>query len=309
MTNIQWTDETWNPIVGCSRISPGCTNCYAATAAASARLQQFPQYQKVKDWDGTVEFVESQLLKPLSLKKPKKIFVCSMSDLFHENVLDEWRDRVFAIMALCQQHIFQVLTKRPHRALSYFTRENRFAFIDYQAYEILRNGRDEYHREHPVVKLPLKNCWIGTTTENQAMADLRIPILLKIPAAVRWLSVEPLLSEIDLTRITEDSDVPYTINCLTGEESYSGSRRKGIVPPVNWVVVGGESGKNARPCAVSWLRSAVQQCQSADIPVFVKQLGSNCCTLPGLSFGYSDSKGGKIEEFPEDLRIRQFPSR
>jgi len=99
-SNISWTNETFNPIVGCSRISHGCANCYACTASASGRLQQFPQYQKVKDWDGTVEFVESALSKPFSWRKPRKIFVCSMSDLFHENVPDEWRDRIFAVMTV-----------------------------------------------------------------------------------------------------------------------------------------------------------------------------------------------------------------
>lgn len=287
MTNIQWTDETINPIVGCSRISPGCSQCYAATAAASARLQRFPQYQKVAAWDGTVEFVESQLLKPLSWKKPKKIFVCSMSDLFHENVPDEWIDKVMAVAALCPQHTFQILTKRPERALKYFTRENRFTCIDYQAYEILRADRVPYYREHPVVKLPLKNVWMGVTCENQAIADRRIPILLDIPAVVRWLSVEPLLGEIDLMKLSVGH--LYALECI------------------NWVVCGGESGSGARPCNIAWVRSLVRQCQDADVPVFVKQLGSNCQILPGLAFKYKDKKGGNIDSFPEDLKIREFP--
>ena len=119
-TGINWSDETWNQIVGCSRVSPGCVNCYAATSAKSPRLQQFPQYQSTRDWNGTIAFVESAIAKPLKWKKPRKIFVCSMSDLFHENVTDEMRDRVFSVMALCPQHTFQVLTKRPERAVRYF---------------------------------------------------------------------------------------------------------------------------------------------------------------------------------------------
>ncbi|MBD2437402.1 phage Gp37/Gp68 family protein [Nostoc sp. FACHB-110] len=298
-TNIQWTDETWNPIVGCSRISPGCSKCYAATAAASARLQQFPQYQKVKDWDGTVEFVKNQLLKPLSWKKPKKIFVCSMSDLFHENVPDEWIDKVMAVAAICPQHTFQILTKRPERALEYFTSENRFACIDYQAYEILRADRAPYYREHPVVKLPLKNVWIGTTVENQAMANKRIPLLLQIPAVIRWLSVEPLLGEIDLR---EAGMIQRLIS-----DNYEWEN---ISEEISWVVVGGESGSGARPCNLAWMRSLARQCQDAEVPAFVKQLGSRPFYLKcGEKYPYkiSDKKGGVITDFPEDLQIRQFP--
>ncbi|MBH8566756.1 phage Gp37/Gp68 family protein [Nostoc sp. CENA67] len=318
MTTIQWTDETWNLIVGCSRISPGCERCYAATAAKSARLQQFPQYQKVKDWDGTVEFVESQLLKPLRWKKPKRIFVCSMSDLFHENVPDEWIDKVLAVASLCPQHTFQILTKRPHRALQYLTRENRFAFIDYQAYEILRAGRTPYTREHPVVSLPLKNCWIGTTVENQAMANKRIPTLLQIPAAARFLSCEPLLEAIDLSEwliCPECQGEQLWYEKRTGPRLGVAGRKqcfkckdKRFYSDLSWAIIGGESGPGARPCSIDWIRSAARQCQEAEIPVFVKQLGSNCCVMPGLAFGYSDRKGGDIAEFPEDLKMRQFPN-
>lgn len=295
-TKIQWCDEVWNVVVGCSRISPGCSQCYAATAAASARLQRFPQYQKVAAWDGTVEFVESQLLKPLSWKKSKKIFVCSMSDLFHENVPDEWIDKVMAVAALCPQHTFQILTKRPERALSYFTRENRFAFIDYQAYEILRADRAPYYREHPVVKLPLKNVWMGTTVESQAMADRRISILLEIPAAVRWLSVEPLLEDTKLT-------------FMNYVDNWNDLGDKGC-HKIDWVVCGGESGSGSRPCNLAWVRSLIAQCKDADVPVFVKQLGSRPFREKAehkYPYKISDKKGGKIEEFPEDLRIREFP--
>lgn len=318
MTNIQWTDETWNIVVGCSRISPGCTNCYAATAAASARLQQFPQYQKVAAWDGTVEFVESQLLKPLSWKNPKRIFVCSMSDLFHENVPDEWIDKVMAIAALLPQHTFQILTKRPERALEYFTYEHRFAFIDYQAYEILRAGRAPYYREHPVVKLPLKNVWMGVTCENQAMADRRIPLLLQIPAAIRFLSCEPLLEVIDLSEwlICPQCNGERMFEVIrTGPRSGVAGYKKcpkcqdnRFYSDLHWIIAGGESGKGARTCSIDWVRSLVRQCQDADVPVFVKQLGSNCQLLPGLAFKYSDRKGGNIDSFPfDDLKIRQFP--
>ena len=291
-TNISWTDETWNSIVGCSRISAGCINCYAAIAAASPRLQQFPQYQKVKDWDGTVEFVESQLLKPLSWKKPKRIFVCSMSDLFHEDIPDEWRDRIFAVMTVCQHHIFQVLTKRPKNALEYFSNpETVVRIIDAIANIKVRPTGWSSFLQAKETFLPLPNCWIGTTVENQAMADIRIPLLLKIPAVVKFLSCEPLLEEINLNKFS------------TVEERF-------------WVIVGGESGKGARECHIDWVRSLVKQCKSANVPVFVKQLGSNPAdALPYIDgvahtnyfVKLRDRKGGDISEFPEDLQIREFP--
>jgi protein gp37 len=289
-TNISWTDETWNPLVGCSCISPGCARCYAATAAASPRLQQFPQYQKVKDWDGTVEFVESQLLKPMSWKKPKRIFVCSMSDLFHENVPDEWIDKVLAIASLCPQHTFQILTKRPERALEYF---DNTTVVD-----TLIQTAPNYIR-HVKARLPLPNTWIGTTVENQAMADKRVSMLLEIPAAVRFLSCEPLLEEINLTFTNYVDD-------------WNNSTDSGC-SKISWVIVGGESGKGARECHIDWVRSQVLQCQSADVPVFVKQLGSNPVFSESdypshFPHHYITGKGGDLDEFPNDLKIREFPS-
>lgn len=285
-TNISWTDETINPIVGCSRVSPGCARCYAATAAKSPRLQQFSQYQAVSEWDGTVQFVESQLIKPLHWKKPKKIFVCSMADLFHANVPFEWIDQVMAVVVLCSQHTFQVLTKRPERALEYFSQAKLWV----NWYEAAKNhlwgavgenfggliNLQQYFIEQP---FPLRNLWLGTSTENQAMANKRIPILLQIPAAIRFLSCEPLLEEIDLKLF-----------------NYSPS----------WVIVGGESGPGSRPCHIEWIESIVQQRQQSNTPVFVKQLGANAY-YHQQRFKTRDSKGGDIEEFPQQLQIREFP--
>lgn len=289
MSAIQWTDETYNPIVGCSRISAGCKNCYAADAAKSARLQQFPQYQKVKNWDGVTEFVESQLLKPLSWKKPKKVFVCSMSDLFHDSVPFEWIDQIFAVMAIAPQHTFQILTKRPKRMLEYF--------LDYRCDMAPRWVEIQGTKQAIDLgrSLPLPNVWIGVTVENQQAAGDRIPLLLHTPAAVRFLSCEPLLEQVELT--------PYFA--------------KGFAS-IDWVICGGESGTGARPCHLDWLRSIVKQCQATDTKVFVKQLGSNAVDfidcrnkLTLCPYNYktqlSDRKGGNIEEFPEDLRVREFP--
>ncbi|MBN3948389.1 MAG: phage Gp37/Gp68 family protein [Nostoc sp. NMS7] len=321
-TSISWTDETWNAITGCSRISAGCANCYAATAAASPRLQQFPQYQKVADWDGTVEFVESQLLKPLSWKKPKRIFVCSMSDLFHENVPDEWRERIFAVMSLCQQHTFQVLTKRPDRALEYFNQQSLWAKW-YEAASChlwsaigekfggLINLQQHFNKQ----SFPLPNVWIGTSCENQAMADKRIPVLLQISAAVRFLSCEPLLDEVNLSHWV-GCNCPADCFGQDPHNIYCPKSTNFVGNHLSWAIVGGESGKGARECHIDWVRSLVQQCFIGDVPVFVKQLGSNPLGSSPYIDGVAcvnyfvklrDKKGGDISEFPEDLQVREFP--
>lgn len=273
MSTIQWTDETWNPVVGCSKISEGCLHCYAAEAAKSARLQQFNQYKKVGGWNGITEFVESQLTKPLHWRSPKKIFAGSMTDLFHENTPFSWVDRIFEVIAKCPQHTFQILTKRPERMAQYFEK----GFVKYT--KNLVEFDDSLGEQREFAYFPLSNVWLGTTVENQAMADKRIPILEKIPAAVRFLSCEPLLEQIHF-------------DVLTG---------------IDWVITGGESGNKSRPCDVDWIRSIVTQCDEQNVPVFVKQLGS---------YAWQDSerlklksrKGGEIDEFPEDLKVREFPN-
>ncbi|MBD2039242.1 phage Gp37/Gp68 family protein [Microcoleus sp. FACHB-672] len=279
MTNIEWTDRTWNSIVGCSRISAGCRNCYAADAAKSARLQQFPQYQEVKEWNGKTTFVESQLLKPLSWKQPQKIFTCSMSDLFHENNQFNWIDQILGIMALSERHTFQVLTKRLHQMLMYFDYQQEFVnWVQFNQLRCAINLRR---------KMPLSNVWFGVSVENQEAANERIPLLREAPAALRFLSCEPLLEEVKLD--------------LTG---------------IDWVIVGGESGDKARVCHIDWIRSIVHQCKAAGVPMFVKQLGRRSIAsnlyIDGVASTYyhfktKDRKGGNMEEFPEDLKIREFP--
>lgn len=285
-TLISWTDETWNPIVGCSRVSPGCQNCYAATTAASPRLQQFSQYQKVRGWDGKVEFVKSQLPKPFSWRKSKKIFVCSMSDLFHPNVRDEWRDIVFAVAALNPQHTFQILTKRPEHARTYFAvgesvlraRWERAA-IDYcwsivgEQFGGLINLGLYFER----TLFPLPNIWFGVTTENQDTFDRRVPLLLKIPAVVRWLSAEPLLGKIDLN-----------LNLIN---------KKGFLlseTAISWLVIGGESGKGYRDLDLKAMYSIVDQAIQYRIPIFIKQ-----------DSHYQSGKQGRIKD--SIWNLKEFP--
>jgi len=265
MSKIEWTDETWNSIVGCSKISEGCANCYAATAAKSARLQQFERYQKVSAWNGTVEFVESVLYKPLKWKKSKKIFTCSMSDLFHENIPPSWRNQVFAVMALAHQHTFQVLTKRPENMKRYFEVNHRAVLkIAVDIAEELKVPLFDFD-------FPPENVWLGATVENQQRAEERIPVLKDTPGAIKFLSCEPLLESIELD--------------LNG---------------IDWVIVGGESGQGARKCEVCWIEDIVKQCKRYDVPVFVKQLGSNSSIK-------ASGKGGDITEFSTAFAIREFP--
>lgn len=204
-TPIEWTDATWNPITGCSVTSPGCTNCYAMRLAGT-RMKDHPSRaglttmsKKGPVWTGEVRFNEQWLDQPLRWRKPRMIFVCAHGDLFHENVPDDWIDRVFAVMALCPQHVFQVLTKRPERMRDYLAERQsdwvtRWAAAAWRLRprELRPDGNGQLlMRNH--AKFPLPNVWLGTSVEDQIRADERIPILLDTPAAVRWVSAEPLL--------------------------------------------------------------------------------------------------------------------
>jgi protein gp37 len=273
-TGIEWTDETWNPVVGCDRVSPGCAHCYAKELhdkrhrAFLAGKQVAPQYAAPFE---TVQLIYERLERPLSWRRPRRVFVNSVSDLFHEHVPDAFIDAVFITMLRAEQHIFQVLTKRPERMLAY------------------SRGR--------LLGLPLPNVWLGVSVENQRWADERIPQLLETPAAVRFLSCEPLLGPLDLELDTGRA--------------------------IDWVIVGGESGKGARPCNVDDLTDIVAQCDLADVSCFVKQLGSQpvvadlthwrsgITLLPDAS-GYAvhlrDGHGGDPAEWPEELRVREFPT-
>lgn len=222
-TGIEWTEATWNPVTGCSKVSQGCKNCYAKHQAWP-RLAASPQTvyfgRKFED----VQCHPERLDQPLRWTRPRRIFVNSMSDLFHEDVPDDFIDRVFAVMAMAERHQFQVLTKRPERMKEYLA------------------GYSDRVKTMPFT-MPLPNVWLGVSVEDQATADERIPLLLQTPAAVRWVSAEPLLGSIIMF--------------------------KGI----DWLVVGGESGTNARPMRPAWARDLRDQCNIEGIPFLFKQWG------------------------------------
>lgn len=282
MSNIEWTDKTWNPIIGCSPISPGCKECWAKKMAY--RLMHMPYtdyyqfvlddngeedpdlFRNIPEWNGQTHFVKSALEKPLKRQKPTKYFVCSMGDLFHENVPFEWVDKVMAIIAQCEQHTFQILTKRPLRMKEYFTSNWQCRILNHVKRE---EGQGFILKTVNGGKLP--NLWLGVTTENQEQANKRIPYLLKTPAAVRFVSVEPLLGPIDFYDITLDSEFYHTLKGF-GDISL-GSRGYVIGLKLDWVICGGESGPKARPIHPNWVRSLRDQCKDAGVPFFFKQWG------------------------------------
>jgi protein gp37 len=237
-----------------------------------------------------VELVEKHLMDPLHWKKPQRVFVNSMSDLFHEALPDEAIDRVFAVMALCPQHTFQVLTKRPERMNRYVSgkQHGRMCKI---ARQIPVRG------EKPNARFPLSNVWLGVSVEDQKTADERIPLLLQTPAAVRFVSYEPALGPVDFDE---------TRDWLTWNYVYRRNRMNGCMNTIDQVIVGGESGPGARPFNIEWARNVIAQCKDAGTKVFFKQAGSNP-VLDNNRLHLNDRKGGDLSELPSDIGLREYP--
>jgi len=264
-TKIEWGEYSWNPITGCTPISPGCTNCYAQRMARRlAGRCGYPKYPHHFD----VTLHPGRLGEPLRRKKPTMYFVCSMSDFFHEDVPWDFRQLVLSIIAMCPQHTFLFLTKRPQNALEFLT----WPGVANSVFTTRKGGFGDE------IQLPFPNIWLGVSIESQPLMNKRILPLLQIPAVVRFVNLEPLLEAIDLNFHSWSEDV------------------------LRWVLVGGESGLNARPMNLDWVRNLMAQCRAADVPIFVKQLGSvwarehNEC-----------GKGNNPATWPEDLRVREYP--
>ncbi len=247
-THIEWTDATWNPITGCSVTSPGCTNCYAMKLAGT-RLQHHPSRAGLTVdskagpvWNGKVRFNRDWLDQPIGWKRPRRIFVCAHGDLFHESVPFAWIDRVFGAMAVASQHTFQVLTKRADRMLEYMT-DNSQARADGRGKALVDLG---YRGPMEAFSWPLPNVWLGVSAEDQERWNERVGELIRTPAAVRWVSAEPLLG-----RIFAD----------------------GHIHLIDWLVVGGESGP--RPMHPDWVRELRDAASAVGTPFFFKQWGSH----------------------------------
>lgn len=319
-TSIEWTDAVWNFVRGCSRVSDGCKNCYAERVAArfAGPGQPYEGLAKFVNhkprWTGEISFHEDILLAPLKRKKPTTYFVNSMSDLFYEKVKDEWLDKAFAVMALTPQHTYQILTKRPERMREYVESltQYEFAISQYWLGDWVSMGMDRVSYqglERVYVNSPLKNVWLGVSVEDQETADERIPLLLETPAAVRWVSAEPLLGPVDI-------DV-----WVHHQEPYCSAGRCAEGRGLDWIVVGGESGPGARPFDIQWARNIIAQCKPVLVPVFVKQLGAYSVQPHALAadtniyerdgwfqpLQLQNKKGGDPSEWPLDLRIRQMP--
>lgn len=283
-SKIEWTDATWNPITGCTVHSAGCTNCYAMQIAGTW-LKHHPSRKGLTRevngnhvWTGEVKFNEQWLLQPIQWKRPRDIFVCAHADLFHEKVPDEWIDKIFAVMALAPQHRFQVLTKRSDRMRRYMTdllegtRRVLSEMSDLGANDTSANCAALWGE--PFQRKPLPNVWLGVSVEDQRAADERIPDLLATPAAIRWLSCEPLLGPVRLFRDQSDERHCW----LTGywqeiDCTPDGGIAHGRGPGLDWIVCGGESGRRARPMHPDWARSLRDQCAAAGVPFHFKQWG------------------------------------
>lgn len=339
-TGIQWCHvpgyigATWNPTTGCTRVSPGCDNCYAFTLhdqrykvnldaarehppislrdlthgpdlIGAKRREDASALPLPKQYDlpfSTVQMLDGdRLTEPLRTKRPHAYFVDSMADLFHDDVTDEYLDRVFAVMALAPQHIFMILTKRPERMRAYLSasrievgtywkawREDKVLWAAQTLAE--RNALPKgqaYPWSDEFPDWPLANVWLGISAEDQARYVERWAALEQTPAAVKFISYEPALGPLDV--------------------EWHG---------LDWLIVGGESGPRARAFDVAWARSVVEQGRAAGVPVFVKQLGARpFFTVPDIESGdpifdlhLKHSHGSNPDEWPEDLRVRQFPA-
>lgn len=296
-TKIEWTDATWNPITGCAVVSPGCTNCYAMKLAGTRLKNHESRKGLTKDtkagpvWTGEVRLNRQWLDQPLRWTTPRMIFVCAHGDLFAEGVDQVWIDHVFAVMALAPQHAFQVLTKRPERMREYMLgMPSRRSFIaGYGA--LVRGGNlpDHYETAYEAIAKPLPNVWLGVSVEDQRRADERIPVLLETPAAVRWISAEPLLGPVDLRNLRRynPKGAPW-IDGLRGLVTRGAYLARspdeccistsvtipGELPSLNWVVAGGECGPNARPMHPDWVRQLRDECAAAGVPFLFKQWGN-----------------------------------
>lgn len=255
-TKIEWADRTWNAITGCSPISEGCANCYAKRMAT--RLAGRCGYPK--DDPFRVAFHRDRVKEPLKWKRPQRVFVCSMSDLFHDSVSHWWLDDIFDTMIHANQHTYMLLTKRPQNVMPFLSAATP--------------DQRKFMRER---------AWLGVTAENQRRADERISVLMKIPAAVRFVSLEPLLEGVSPSPL-----VPCP-RCTPTHYEFA-------TKWLDWVIVGPETGPNRRPCKLEWIESIIEECREVSIPCFVKAIPLN------------GRISKNMDEWPEHLRVRQFPN-
>lgn len=331
-SGIEWTDATWNPTRGCSRVSPGCVNCYAERVAMRQIHSGYKGLVHIANghpaWTGVVRAMTGKTLEaPLRWRKPRRIFVNSMSDLFHESLPDEAIDRVFAVMALSQRHTFQILTKRADRMLAYFTdnpllgRERLLRILNVAIVSGKLDGALVARTVGMNPPRPLPNVWLGVSVENQKYADERIPLLLQTPAAIRFVSYEPAIGPVDFARylfprcmncdvllrpapngreIGMEADLPcgckYCWHCADNRGRHE---QHDDAPPhgsevLDWIISGFESGPGARQAEEEWMRSTKDQCVAAGTAFFYKQKAINGRKIPT-----PELDGQKWMQFPK----------
>lgn len=282
-SKIEWTEATWNPIRGCSRVSEGCRNCYAEGVAARWSGPGLP-YEGLVDgkgrWNGVVKLVPEHLADPLRWKRGRLVFVNSMSDVFHPSVSFETIAAIFGIMAAAPRHTFQVLTKRPERAVEWLK------WSEWAKLPSPGGGCMSVRGQRNVGRWPLPNVWLGFSAENQATFDARWAHAREWAARgwKTWVSLEPLLGRVDVSaalwgRAVPCQGCPKDVDCDCG---FRTARELGE-PTLGWVVVGGESGPNARPMHSEWPRLLSDQCEAADVPYLFKQWGEWCPRSPGYA--------------------------
>lgn len=298
-TGIEWTDATWNPITGCSVVSAGCKHCYAMKLAGT-RLAHHPSRAGLTIdtkagpvWTGEVRFNRQWLDQPLRWRRPRKVFVCAHSDLFHESVPDEWIDLVFAAMLLAPQHIFQVLTKRAQRMRAYCSDPATVGRVIAQAASFGAKV-ESTHVEDGMQGIYLSNVWLGVSVEDQAAADERIPLLLQCPAAVRWISAEPLLGPVDLDHLRGNPGPP-----ALPEHNVFTAIHPTAPWKLDWVVAGGESGPGARPMHPDWARSLRDQCAAGGVPFLFKQWGAWAPSGQFVPYPVNDGTTVRVQTFPD----------
>lgn len=293
-TKIEYVDETWSPITGCSPISEGCKNCYARRMAQRLKGRfGYPEDEPFKvtfhnGFNGTSD----RLIQPLKWKKPRMIFVCSMADLFHKDVQVDWIDSIYSMINKCQHHVFLILTKRPERMHEFFS-NYMSPPGSYHLYDIAASKGLVPNSPNSFFPLPLPNLFCGVTAENQKRADERIPVLLQIPAAVRFVSVEPILEEVDLIKYLDPlSHLDRTYRQVIKDGLLNKHQVESLEhPTIDWVIVGPETGPGKRECKPEWIRDLYEQCKAAGIPFFDKTKKNwiarefpeqSCCNHPKI---------------------------
>ena len=308
-TNISWTDHTFNPWIGCTKVSPGCKHCYA-------EVDHFPRVQRsrgIELWNphGKRHTTSTTYWKqPIKWNRTageegvrRRVFCASLADVFEDRVdLIEPLARLLKIIHLTPCLDWQLLTKRPEHVA------RRLHLVKSMAPTGDRDINDGAELASQWLHgSPMPNLWLGTSVEDNLRAEQRIPHLFRIPATMRFLSVEPLLERVDLSpflcgTVSSQHDLATEdAKCVWAGSAWEGEK------PIDWVIVGGESGHMARPCHVEWIRKVAADCTAAGIPCFVKQLGSNIVGANGEPMTLMDAKGGNPSEWPEDLRRQESP--